>query len=179
MVRKLGLIVIATFVKDPSQQIAAALGLVIFLVNVEHLQHPYADDPSGVFLHRLEIASFGVLLLLLWQSLYFNIVDCNLPSAAGYHCEALAVFAVLSEVVFIGYSVSHFTVLWCRTSTNAKRVRARFSQMVYGPTPRLNDTQSLAAIAFPEGKSDETMRWSDNPSVSTRCSAVEVEMVKA
>jgi hypothetical protein len=124
VVRKLGLIAIATFIKKSETQIATALGLMILLVNIEHLFLPYNKGSTldGEFLHRLEIMSFGVLLLLLWQALFFTIVDCNAPSQAG-QCETLTAVAMLSELVFLGYSVYHFFQNWCMMSKSAKKFR--------------------------------------------------------
>jgi hypothetical protein len=121
--RKVMVIVVATFVELPYLQLMLSLGIcVLLLVAQQHCMPMEAGKNGSNLLHVVEISSLLILLIILWCSLYFERdTNCQNGDAA---CEFLGAVIIFANVLFLLACVGLFFKSFAAHHNLKRKVRA-------------------------------------------------------
>jgi hypothetical protein len=122
LLRKYSIIMLVTFNSKGEYQLHLALGIVIVALHFHDSQRPFGHrhvNPTNAVLHRYEMGSLLILLVMLWCAGFFSLELCQ--TEHGW-CEFMAVVVVVSNFVLVGVLLVMYVKEWCKRKDLAKKL---------------------------------------------------------
>jgi len=126
LLRKYSIIMLVTFNSKGEYQLHMALGIVMIALHLHDSQRPFGHrhvDPTNAVLHRYEMGSLLILLVMLWCAGFFSLELCQTEN--GW-CEFMAVAVVVSNFLLLGVLLAMYVKEWCKR----KRLKMKISKMI-------------------------------------------------
>jgi len=122
LLRKYSIIMLVTFNSKGAYQLHFALGIVIVALHLHDSQRPFGRrhvDPTNAVLHRYEMGSLLILLVMLWCAGFFLLELCQ--TEHGW-CDFMAVVVVVSNFLLVGVLLVMYVKEWCKRKNLAKKL---------------------------------------------------------
>jgi hypothetical protein len=120
LLRKYSIIMLVTFNSKGAYQLHLALGIIIVVLHFHDSQRPFGHrhvDPTNAVLHRYEMGSLLILLVMLWCAGFFLLELCH--TEHGW-CDFMAVVVVVSNFLLVGVLLVMYVKEWCKRKDVAK-----------------------------------------------------------
>jgi hypothetical protein len=103
LLRKFTIILIVTFGRNFGRQLHVALGALVIFYHFQHTAAPFPKTKDGLILHKIELESIIVLLIMTWVAVFFTVSHCE---DGDQSCRdfslLLGVVLIIANIIFLG-----------------------------------------------------------------------------